>query len=338
MTQDYDINQLMAKWFLPKTESSFDSDYQATFRATGDNKAKRYSEYLREVCPAAEQESFAFVSIGAADGSEIDYVSQRFRFKKFIACEPSQDGAMSLQSLSTVLASKEIELRVLSGDIWEKRHEISSAISEWALSGVVVSAQSVLHELPYRSQRRDFASLFLQLISFSRKCIFLSSDPTGNIGSWPQNVVVSSTKLSAQSIYQLSRLIHQNFFPEKDQPELIGVQVHCDAQIALEVIYKLAYWNGNARLEYELEECLSKFPRALIQDILNANEFESTTSTWQNKKVAQSFRENFTVRAVNAASDLTFPETFVSIFANNLKKKSELPSGRSLTVSILPSK
>jgi hypothetical protein len=322
MTDKYDIKQLLSRLYLPPNETEIESQYFSTFFSTGAKKAKRYEEYLRRTISSAEQKEFVFLSIGGADGSELEYIARNFEFQSYILCEYSIKAAESAKKLSDDLKESGRTLDVLVGDVWSKRHAIKQLIDskKGAYGGVVVSAQSVLHELPTRSIAKDFPSLFLQLVSFSENTVFLSSDPTGNTVGWPEKVAFHAKQIAIEDLYQLSRHIHEKYFQTDEQPELIGDRVVCTAKIALEVFYKTAYLDGINRLNYELGECLSCFPRREIEKILSAQKFRAQFSSWQSDRLISSFNENYEFFEITSSNLLSLPETFVSIFAENLKK------------------
>ena len=315
MTEKYDIAKLLASQFLPLDTRELDASYQQTAANTGEKKAKRYEEFLQNAIPASQQPGFAFLSIGGADGSEIEYVASKFGFELFILCEVSHDVVKSAESLAERLRDSGKTLEIVVGDIWDKRHEITDIVKKHGKYRIVVSAQSVLHELPTRSTQSDIAPQFVQLLSYAEDTILLSSDPTGNTGDWPDKVFISSQRLNPDDLFQLASYIHQLYFEELSAPEKIGDRTYCDAIIALETFYKIAHQDGNERLKYELGECLSKFPREAIQRMLRANGYEIATAMWQSDRLRQSFETNFLVQSAESSDGLQFPETFLSIFA-----------------------
>ena len=300
-----------------------DELYQETFAEQGKRKAERYIDYLRNALTKEQLSRYAALSIGGADGSELDYLRDETPIKIFLLNEISRHSVDLAYGKRTSYAEAEKHLEVFPGDIWEQISEIDTFLKSEKCSeieGLIISAQSVLHEIKFRSNAPSLLDLIIKITSLHENIIFVSTEPCGYTEPWPDHVFLSFSNISHDDTNIVCSFLHERFFADLQTPYSTRNGVYCPSKIALEAIFKISFDDGNDRLRTELEECLTDFPYQDVMKYLSADGFAVNHSF----KASGSFERNFAARAhvLNStdSSKLQCPPCFITIYAARLSQ------------------
>ena len=119
------INDFFTK-FYSGDRTNIRQEYNDTFR-DGDKKAREVLKYLKQV--KANPARLGYISIGGADGSEIEYVLKNSGIEHGILLEYDRNYCNEVRK-------KGIEgLEIFEGDAWNNRQEVSELIKYWKKKG-----------------------------------------------------------------------------------------------------------------------------------------------------------------------------------------------------------
>lgn len=251
-------------------------EYQETFKNEGARKAKYIIEdlLLREKQGQFNTADLVYLSIGGADGSEIEHVLRSTHIKHGIMVEVDDRAADEAKSrakeLSTELGK---EFRVITGDVTAKLQEISTELGSYrkkqALSGIVCSAQAVLHELPRRSPGFNFSVFFGTIYKDPswQTVAFYSREPCIP-PNWPPTVEVRIENVSGDSLRQFAIHVADRLGLLQRANDLPGGWVQVSGIVAVELLHKLLRNDTIRKIKYELEEQLTAFNPRLVETIL----------------------------------------------------------------------
>lgn len=313
-----DILKLLGTLRSANHRGQADGQYQESFADQGHRKAERYLNFLRENIPADELGSYAVLSIGGADGSELDFVKDHTGVRTFLLNEISSGALAVAYQKKAEYAARNCRLEIFPGDIWLQLEQIEQylALPELNyLKGIVVSAQSVLHEIAYRSAAPNLTELLVRLTSLKDNLVFVSTEPSGNTGLWPEEVFVQFSNVSADDAVNLAKYIREKFYPTLPQPYISRNRLRANCKIALEAIYKVSFDDGNERLKVELDECLTAFPSHDIIRFLGSEDFQVEHSFHSSSSFKRNFAERVRVTSLDAPGQLQCPPSFVTILA-----------------------
>lgn len=257
------INKIIADSYK---NVSIDEEYQDNFSNEGDRKATyiiddlKYKESNGEVIINA----LCYLSIGGADGSEIEKILTATEIKKGILIEISDAAAERAREKAKQLSALGKELIVLQGDASEKLDDALSVVERFVkkdmISGLVVSAQAVLHELPKRSKSYNLP-IFLGKLYREPKldyCLFYSREPCEPKG-WTERVRLRIEKVSNEDLFRFTCHVRDRLKITGDPQKLSSNWLNVESILAIESLHKLLRNNTLKRIEYELGEQLTEF-------------------------------------------------------------------------------
>jgi hypothetical protein len=151
----------------------------------------------------------------------------------------------------------------------QKLGELLQKLNEWKeagdINGIVVSAQSVLHELPYRSPGFN-ANVFLgQLFKGWDNVFFCCREPCGPQG-WPKLVQLKLKDVSGDTLAAMARHVKAHLSFAGDVHSVANDFVQMPSDLALETLFKVLYLDST--FSYEIEERLTAFDPESVSRIL----------------------------------------------------------------------
>ena len=299
-------------------DSGFYRKYHDKFKETGEHKAKSAMNQIQSLRDIPDLKKMAYVSVGGSEGSELVWILQNtdVRFGVLMeidsyACEVAQ------QQLKNLPKNKEI--KILSGDVVQQTSNLQKLLQEADIDGIIVSANAIFHELPYRSEGYKLNSFLKEIFWNWEKCIFISREPCLPF-NWPDRVELSIPGVYSDLLYSLCQDINYKLnFSDKILrcgPDFIEVS----SQLATETIQKVFYFED---YNYEIQEKLTGINPdefvATVENILGGN------SVFQVRLNSASFSRkyqelNITARKTTGET-LTMPLSFFSVIASRQKTK-----------------
>ncbi|MGF1729008.1 hypothetical protein [Photobacterium kasasachensis] len=327
------LELLLRGFYFPDEVKEEDFDYQGIFKGEGARKAefvisKLHSEFER---PNEELSNYIFVSIGGADGSEVEEVLNRTAIQKAILVEYDDKAANAARARAVNLQKNNKTLQVIQGDITQKLDELVSELKREKknnhIHGLVLSAQAVLHELPDRSPNYRHNTLFGKLLNVFDNCFYFSREPIAPQG-WPEKVEMKIEGVSSDRLSIFSGLVNDKLNITKEpiiplEPYAEGFVNLCST-LAVETLHKLLRSDNDKQLAYELQEQLTSIQPSHIQTILD--KYLGHLSTTVEPTSTDGF-----VKAVKSAkvfvrneqnAPLQLPQTHARFIAERVKKNS----------------
>jgi len=216
-----------------------DDEYQQIFEGQG--KREYIINYLQKLSDeGANLEDYCYLAVGAADGSEPMEVLDRTPINVSAMIEISDAGAQLARNNAGKLPDDK-HLNVLQGDVMDRIADVGEWVKQEhpQISGVVLSLQAVLHELPNRCRSFDFDEFLANAFSPFENCIFLAGEPV-QASNWPELVEISIENVSAKKLAKAAEYVrnHLRFDDIKIIP-MHGGWVKMESTLALEVLHKL---------------------------------------------------------------------------------------------------
>ena len=263
------IDDLLASAYIG---GDVEADYQANFADEGSRKAEYIVHDLlhREGKGQLITSELGYLCIGGADGSELEHVMADTEISKAVMLEISDIAVARAKQRSDQLAVHGKQLMVLPGDATANLGKGLAILEAWSregvISGLVCSAQGVLHELPRRSPGFDlptFLGMLFRDPSWQTR-VFYSREPCRPAG-WPSIVriripEVEGTKLARAAAYFRDRLRMSG-----EPKVLTSGWVMLPAILAVETLHKLIRGNSLRRIEFEFGEQLTDFDPMAVQ-------------------------------------------------------------------------
>jgi hypothetical protein len=266
-------NAIREYYFACRTPHN-DKNYQAKFAATGARKAQPVLDYVRERYPDLAR--LVYVSIGGADGSEIAAVLQGTPIAHGILLEFSDEGATQARIHAANLAERGKRLVVLQGDATQRLEDCCARLRELrsnGISGIVCSAQAVLHELPFRSPSFRPSHFFGRLFHGFDTRFFYSREPAA-LHSWPETVQIrfgGTPPIPSAVVAALARLIVNHFGLPGEVHEVVDNYVELSRAAAGEVLRKILYFADQNHFVYEMGECHERFDADKAAKVIGAS-------------------------------------------------------------------
>lgn len=236
-----------------------DDEYQQIFEGQG--KREYIINYLKRLSnEGAELADYCYVAVGAADGSEPLEVLDRTPIHVSAMIEISDAGAQLARENASKLPEGK-HLNVLQGDVMDRIADVGEWIAQEhpQISGVILSLQAVLHELPNRCRSFDFDEFLANAFSPFANCIFLAGEPV-QPSNWPDVVEISIENVSSKKLAKAAEYVsnHLRFDNHKIIP-MHGGWVKMESTLAVEVLHKLVRSRNQAEFVYEIGERLTQF-------------------------------------------------------------------------------
>jgi hypothetical protein len=294
-----------------------DERYQASF--DGSAKAREFLQFA-ERRKDLNLSEFVYVSIGGGDGSEIKHALLNSPVRVGILVEASDHGAASGREGGDFLKRNGKELVVLQGDAMQRMRDCGGILSEWSrhgsVSGVILSVQSLLHELPSRSPLYDPNILLASVFEPFRQRVFYSREPAMP-REWPPVVHIRMKGVAGGDLEGFARQVNDALTFKDDRiGTLTDGFVQMSDELAVEVLFKLLYCRDVERYRYEMQEKLTGFDPEIFCRILR-NYIEPPENVECEYCLTETFRAHYRhweVEARTPTNDrLGLPKPFVRI-------------------------
>lgn len=314
-----DIQQRIKAVVLPKRSAEF--DYHGEFTESGVRKAKDVlRQFELRLHRSVALERCAYVSIGASEGTEIEYILTHSPIKYGVVIDIDPRACAAARKRAHNLAAQGKHLEVIHGDVtnhigYIKEHLLSLR-HQGAIDGVVCSIYAVLHELFSRCQNFKENAFFGQLFWDWEPCVFVGREPCSP-SNWPALVEISAAGLSSEDLAALAGEVRARLRFESEivivDPEFVCLA----SDLAVESLFKLFYLDNYA---HEIEERLTT---------LRANQFVGmierhlgSNSVVETRHNSDGFIERYRAHGVVARTadgqPLPQPLCFTSIFAQRV--------------------
>jgi hypothetical protein len=231
------------------------------------NKAEQVLEVVRR--EGIDPSNVVFVSIGGADGTELEHILQTTNVRRGVLLEYEDRLAEIAREKAIKLREAGKEMLVLIGDAAQKLEPAILAVKRWAAEGevewVVVTMHAVLHELPNRGgAAKDLESFLQKFIWQDLSVLAIAREPCMPDDLPP--VVYLSANCRPDLLAKLASHIrskHHQFVAEQE-PAPMANSVRMGSRLAVETLVKLFYIES---LTYEIEERVTAFTK---QELVNA--------------------------------------------------------------------
>lgn len=258
-------------------EGDSDQEYQSTFVEEGTRKAQYIIDDLRyrELKGDLRTADMGYLCIGGADGSEVKQILAETEISRAVMIEISDSAVERARVVAEEFRSMDKSFVVLQGDANARLGTALESLEQWCaegiISGLVCSAQAVLHELPARSPGYNLAR-FLGMIfrhpGWTTRA-FYSREPCAPVG-WPDEIRLRIRGVEASQLVRAAKYIRDRL-TMTGQPEILASNwVQLPAVLAVETLHKLIRGNSIRRIGYELGEQLTSFDALAVQKHLES--------------------------------------------------------------------
>lgn len=308
---------------MPRT-SGFDRIYHEQFQFSGIRKAM---EVLKELQDRTDVDlsKCAYFSVGGSTGSELFHVLNNSTIPCGILLEYSPDAAEIARERWRKLSLQGKKVVVITGDATQQLNRCKDQLLEWRdlgkISGTVVSAQAVLHELPTRSPGFDLGHFMGEICWDWDPFLFYSREPCSPV-DWPEEVEIHVPELNSSLLEALAKDIQASLqIPGqllRSGPEWVAMP----RDLAVEAIFKIIFLND---YQHEIQERVTSIDpttlRTVLESLLGAN------STALVRRTSDSFRQKYRELGIQArkrpmGERLFMPETFAWITAERVNPPS----------------
>jgi len=320
-----------------------DQNYQSLFRNKGIRNARQVLQYIDQEYQrwltssdfpvdnnlTSLRSSTAIVSIGGADGSELKALMTELKSHYGILVEISPSAA-------AMARDQGIDV-VIEGDVMDAASDVILQLIDWheqgEISSVLISCQSVLHELPTRSStftRDDFLQeYFVPLLRRGLRVMFYAREPCPpeNWSRLTGTVAIRLFGLDKEDVNALANYIAQelNIASSVNSTPISNDNTRAILPVVLaqELLFKMLYWESTAHFLYEMGEQLTSFQpenwlRSLEKMSMHSEFRYLATDHFAKlyKKEERFLEEPVAVNPHNNVS-LDMPKCFVQLFASS---------------------
>lgn len=255
---DHQVDAFLIAAATGNTQVS-DDEYQQIFEGQG--KREYIINYLAGLADEGmDLARYCYLAVGAADGSEPAEVLKRTPVNVAAMIEISDAGAQMARENAARLPDGK-QLNVMQGDVMDRIADVGNWIKQEHpdVSGVILSLQAVLHELPNRCRSFDFDEFLAKAFSPFENCVFLAGEPV-QPSNWPQRVEISIENVSSEKLAKAAEYVSNHLrFDDVRITAMHGGWVQMESTLAVEVLHKLVRSRTQAEFVYEIGERLTQF-------------------------------------------------------------------------------
>ncbi len=307
-----------------------DEEYQKIFEEEGTKKAEYIINHLRTHSELENEDlsRYVYLSIGGADGSEVEAIFRDTEVENAILVEIS-DAASDLARNRSKKLKKELgkSLVVIQGDTTQRMTDVLKKMEELSgeqnIDGLILSIQAVIHELPKRSPGFRSSIFFGQLFKVFSNNVFYGREPI-KPERWPPTLELSIGNASSANLKKVADIVNEKLhITKKEVVDIANNYVNIDAVLCLELLHKVIRSKDVAEFKHELGEQLTSVDpnvtRKIIENHIGNNTvvIEPTTTN--------GFLRAWKQYAVNVKSEtgekLSFPNTHARLIGVSIKKK-----------------
>lgn len=253
---DATIQEALARLYPLRPKQPFDIErYRQAFAPSAREKAKAVLDSLSREKLLFPGQRPVFVSIGGADGEEVDFLLRNSEAPVAVLVETVHELA-DFARARPLPGGKRIE--IFEGDALQQigpaMEFANSVVRSGGADFKVTTCHAVIHELYDRSEQ-PFDSLAFFAAIFDDERIptwFTYREPAVPV-AWPDTVLISAD-CSPQSLLQLAEAIvirHPSLAAIGPKPLIVAGQLRVHSQLAMEILAKLFYLED---LQHEIEE------------------------------------------------------------------------------------
>ena len=298
--------------------------YYKDFFQSGVNKGKFIADDLEDLArdrPELKLERCAYLSIGGADGTEIQYVLEhtpmRYGLLQDFSPEIWNTARERQQQLEKVGKKLDVKIGDVSQQITTCKNQLLQWRREGLIDGLVCSAQAVLHELPSRSPGFDIEFVLGEMFWDWNPCLVYCREPCKPEG-WPERIKLSLGTPPAGSEFieafanQLKMFVGIDATVRRAGPH----HVTLSGELAVEMLTKLFYIRDYG---HEIGEQATYWPATLLASkIQQTLEAHGPTMVKHETLTTNSFENRYHALGVDARNPdtdqrLPLPKVFVRI-------------------------
>lgn len=315
------------------TDSNIDNDYQEIFANEGERKAQYIIDdlLLRSKKADVSLSKFAYLCIGAADGSELEAILMKTNICHAIMIEFSDVAAKKARIRSDRLKEKGKILTVITGDANQKLDTAIAHLEDLkkmkGIRGLVLSMQAIIHELPKRSPNFELPIFLGRCFSIFKNNAFYGREPIAPT-DWPDTVEMLIPGVEGARIAVLSCIIKEKLNISGRKPTPVGPKNHVNmsSPLALEVLHKLLRSRSVSEFTYELGEQLTSVDPKKLQKLVEKD--LGVGSTQIETFITEGFEDAWKSHKVEVRTPegdwLSIPNTHARIMAFSITQKDSL--------------
>jgi LmbE family N-acetylglucosaminyl deacetylase len=248
--------------------------YQRIFTEGAATKADDVLAYARQCLGREKPDKMIYLSLGGGDGSEIAWAMKQGGFGKGLLVEWMDLAVDAAKAKVPTMLQPGQEVQYICGDVAQKFDQVERQLQDWrkaGMTGLLISAQAVLHELLWRADPRQFS--WEQLVSlfdgFDVK-IFHAREPClpPLDGGWRERVRLRVPYVSGTDLCNAMELIQRHYLAHLKgelwkafEGKVVKVGDVCVAPgpLVVEFLHKFMRHSSREHLRHELQECLTAF-------------------------------------------------------------------------------
>lgn len=240
-----------------------EADYQKIFSVQGLRNAERLISAVSSSPWTVAPEQACVISIGGADGAELEHVVRSGIARHGVLVELSELGCAAARRRFAALSESVdgVRVEVFQGDVSTLVNTVErclGSLRDEGITGVILSFQAVLHELPRRSSNFDPQLIFEKLLHlFESKFVYCNEPST--VENWPAVVEVKLPGVSAEQLAKMAEFLRDRLRFPASAVIPVGRYVRMDSNLALEVLHKVLRSINTEEFAYECDEQLTSF-------------------------------------------------------------------------------
>jgi len=312
------------------------AEYQEHFTGGAPNKADEVLKYARACLKDGPMDKMIYLSVGGGDGSELGRAMSKGGFGRGLLVEWMDPAVETARKLVPPLLRPGQQVEYMTGDVGQKHDLVQAQLDAWrreGMTGMLLSAQAVLHELPWRADPEKFfwgklISLFhpfdVKLFHSREPCLPGCTDG----GAWLAPVRVGLPFLDGARLCGAIKLVQEHYLSFRKegldiafQGKVLDLGNECQAPgpAVVEFLHKfMRHWDAR-HLRHEMEECLAAFDPQWIQMHLN-DVFGGAQHVSVEYSASQGFRDEYhrlqvQARSADRLAQLPVPQAFCWIKA-----------------------
>lgn len=303
-------------------------DYQRTFANEGFRKSDWVLEEITNIMSryGLAAEDIGFLSIGGADGSEVESVLLNTEINHGVLLEYDTGACDIARVRAEKISDHGKQLYVIQGDATARVAEAYEHLRNNGCSAVCISAQAILHELPKRGKSfEDLERFFGKLFSEFETTILISREPCKPV-SIPEEVELKIPGIKGDRLKAFLQMISDTCKIEtKELQAQPNEFVLTNSTLAVEALHKLLRSREIHEFQYELGENLTSLDTEEFSQLLvaicgptNVNIDHLTTNGFENEYIDSGVEMRHSSRS---KTYLTIPKTHAKIIAVYIKDK-----------------
>lgn len=310
------IEEILNKPLNDNLNKDFYKKYHESFKESGEHKAKSVINQVKSL-GNADLAKMVYVSIGGSYGFEVLWVLKNTDIKQAVLLEIDSNACKVASEMSKDIP-KGKKLEIICGDVVEKISKLqtflSQEISKDESLGVIISANAVFHELPYRANNYNQSSFLKELFWNYKKCIFICREPCYPT-NWQGYVSITIPEIDSDTLYKFASHINYKLSFSSKITRSGPKYVNMSAGLATEVLHKIFYIDD---FEYEIQEKLTGIVAddfvSIIEDCFD---YKGVMQTRLNSMSFSKKYNEMKIDCVNGSGQkLSAPLSFINILAS----------------------